>query len=97
MNRYHAQGGASASPAFRAFLAIGGRVSVGPAGELATSLDMERLFSASAAEARRGFTIGRRFHRRLRDPRFSRAVMSLVLMDGEGSASGWIVAQEAAR
>jgi hypothetical protein len=39
-------------------------------------------------EARRGFTVCRRFSRRLRDPRFARSVKTLVIHDGGQTASG---------
>ncbi len=85
------QGGAHALPIARSFIATGGRLLISPTGKLETAIDSAKLFGSSTPkEARRGFVIGRRFHRRLRDPRFARSVATLVAMEG-GRVNGWLV------
>ncbi len=79
------QGGAQALPIARAFLDIGGRLLINPKGKLETAMDAERAFSS-----RRCFVIGRRFVRRLRDPRFARSVATLVAVEGD-PVNGWLV------
>ncbi len=85
MSRNHQQGGASALPVARAFIEIGGRLLINPKGRLETAMDAERAFSS-----RRCFVIGRRFIRRLSDPRFARSVATLVAVEGE-PVNGWLV------
>ncbi len=87
------QGGAPALPSAQAFIATGGRLMLDPNGELMTAADLARVFGADndAKEARRGFVAARRFARRLRDPRFARSVATLVAMDGQRTATGWLV------
>lgn len=91
--RHTAQGGASALPIARAFLATGGRLMIDPRGKLEAAADIARIFGPDSdpKDARRSFIVGRRFYRRLRDPRFARSVKCLVLMDGEPTAGGWQV------
>jgi hypothetical protein len=86
------QGGAQALPIARAFIATGGRLYLTPTGKLETAADL-RFFGpeATAKEARLGFVIGRRFFRRLRDPRFTRSVATLVAIEGERAANGCLV------
>ncbi len=86
------QGGAQALPIARSFIATGGRLLINPTGKLETAIDAEKVFGGtSPKEARRGFVIGRRFHRRLRDPRFARSVATLVGMEGQRLPTGWLV------
>jgi hypothetical protein len=98
MSGHHNQGGASALPIARAFLATGGRLMVDPKGKLKAAADIARIFGADSEprEARRSFIIGRRFYRRLRDPKFARSVKCMVLMDGERTHHGWQVLEEKA-
>lgn len=87
------QGGASALPIARAFVANGGRLLINPKGKLETAGDLARIFGADAdpAEARRGFVIARRLHRRLRNPSFARSVAALVAIEGERTSNGWLM------
>jgi len=86
------RGGASALPIARAFLGIGGRLMLMPTGKLDTQIDAFRIFGEQdPALARQRFVIGRRFTRRLRDPRFARLVGALVAIEGKRAANGWLV------
>ncbi len=82
-----------ALPIARAFVETGGRIMINPTGKLETAADLLRIFGSESnpQEARRGFVIGRRFYRRLRDPRFARSVAALVAIEGERTANGWLV------
>ena len=93
MNAHHTQGGASALPITRAFLATGGRLMVNPKGKLEAAADIARIFGPDSEpkDARRSFIIGRRFYRLLRNPRFARSIKCLVLMEGQQTANGWQV------
>jgi hypothetical protein len=86
-------GGAQALPIARAFLATGGALLITPEGALVTGGSLARIFGADAnpREARRGFTIGRRLHRRLRDPRFAASLKCLVIQQGERTPQGGLV------
>lgn len=97
-SRAHQQGGAQALPIARAFLAIGGKLMLNHRGQLETGLDLDQLFGPAldVHHARRNLSIGRRFARRLKDPRFARSVSALVAIEGERDPSGWLV-MEAAR
>ncbi len=54
----HSQGGASALPIARSFIATGGRLLVSPTGKLETGIDTEKVFgSTGPKEARRGFVM----------------------------------------
>jgi hypothetical protein len=48
------------------------------------------FLDSDSQAARRSFTIGRRFVRRLRDPRFARSVSTMVAIEGEAE-NGWLV------
>ncbi len=75
----------SAIPIARAFVEIGGRIMVSPQGKLETGGNLACFFlNSNAKEARRSFTIGRRFHRRLCNPSFARSVACLCRA-GRGS------------
>ena len=85
------QGGASALPIARAFLATGGRILVTPNGSLEAQPNLERLLMTDDARAcRAAWTIGRRFFRRLRDRRFAACVKALALIIATASAAAAI-------
>lgn len=91
----HQAGGTQALPIACAFMAAGGRLMVSPAGKLVTGGNFAWMFSnSSAREARRSYTIGRRFYRRLRNPSFERSVKQLVVEQGE-PVNGWLVLKAA--
>jgi hypothetical protein len=92
MSDHSEQGGASASPIVSAFLAQGGRLLINPNGELEVAAGSLAWASADdPRRARRGFTVCRRFYRRLRNPRFAGSVKALVIRDGEPTPNGWLV------
>ncbi len=69
-----------------------GRLLIDPTGKLETAIEAEKVFGGtSPKDSRRGFVIGRRFHRRLRDPRFARSVATLVAVEGQRLPTGWLV------
>jgi hypothetical protein len=96
MSARHTQGGASALPIARAFLATGGRFIISPEGKLEAIPDLSRIYESTLhpldpREARRAHAAARRLFRRLRNPRFARSVKCMVLMDGERTHHGWQV------
>jgi hypothetical protein len=66
---------------------------IDPKGKLEAAADILRIFGADndPRDARRSFVIGRRFYRRLRNPSFARSVATLVTIEGERRANGWLV------
>ncbi len=91
MTTRHQEGGASALPIARAFLEQGGRLLLNPEGKLEAAGSFAWMTADDPRQARRSYTICRRFYRRLRDPRFARSMKALVLQDGEPTSSGWLV------
>ncbi len=86
------KGGEQALLIARAFVEIGGRLMLMPDGKLDTQLDLWSIFGdVDPTSARRGFVIGRRFARRLHNPRFARSVAALVATEGERTDNGWLV------
>jgi hypothetical protein len=66
---------------------------IAPKGKLEAAADILRNFGAenNPRDAHRSFVIGRRFYRRLRNPSFVRSVTTLVAIEGERTANGWLV------
>jgi hypothetical protein len=87
------RGAATALPIARAFVEQGGRLLLNPKGELEAGGSFAWMTAADPRQARRSFTVCRRFFRRLRDPRFARSVKALVIHDGEQTANGWRIVQ----
>lgn len=86
-------GGASALPEAAAFVAIGGRIMLSPAGRLEAALDSATIFAADAAPsaARKAEIAASAMKAQLRSPRAVRSLKCLVLRQGERTHGGWLV------
>lgn len=93
MNRKTHQGGASALPLATAFVAMGGRIMLSPAGQLEAAIDPAIIFGAdimpeAAREAHRAATalLGV-----MANPRAVSSLKCLVLRQGERTPGGWLI------
>lgn len=89
------KGGAAALPFAAAFVAIGGRIMLSPAGRLEAALDPATIFAADVAHsaARKAERAASAMKTQLRCPRAVRSLKCLVLRQGERTPNGWLVVE----